>query len=346
MEHGPITLGKEQSARLLGWGIRFFLAAALTASQTPGGYAPFALGLVAAAGPGMNGAAALAGAGLGALLFLDFASALPFLAVGVLLLTAATAFQGSQKLTRPGAVAVTAAGLFLAVGGIYVIQSLSPLRHLTPCVAAAGLTGAAAWFFCPVFRPEEGRPAPDGLLFLAAALVLALADLEVLGVSIGRTLLCLLLICTAYERGAVTGAAAGLGLGLTADLCAGTGSGVFAAGLGLAGLMAGTCAPRRRGEAAIAFLAASLVSLLHVTEPLAAPLVLEAALGAEAEPYITRRGPKWHVDLKGVNARWLEKAGVRQIDVSPDCTACHPELYWSHRRMGQARGAQIAMICL
>ena len=48
MEHGPITLGKEQSAKLLGWGIRFFLAAALTASQTPGGYAPFALGLVAA----------------------------------------------------------------------------------------------------------------------------------------------------------------------------------------------------------------------------------------------------------------------------------------------------------
>ena len=76
------------------------------------------------------------------------------------------------------------------------------------------------------------------------------------------------------------------------------------------------------------------------------PQALEAALGAEAEPYITRRGPKWHVDLKGVNARWLEKAGVRHIDVSPDCTACHPELYWSHRRMGQARGAQIAMICL
>ena len=124
MEHGPITLGKEQSAKLLGWGIRFFLAAALTASQTPGEYAPFALGLVAAAGPGMNGAAALAGAGPGALLFLDFASALPFLAVGVLILTAATAFQGSQKLTRPGAIAVTATGLFLAVGGIYVIQSL------------------------------------------------------------------------------------------------------------------------------------------------------------------------------------------------------------------------------
>ena len=86
MQHGQITLEREQSARLLSWGIRFFLTAALTASQTPGGYAPFALGLVAAAGPGMNGAAALAGAGLGALLFLDFADALPFLAVGVLIL--------------------------------------------------------------------------------------------------------------------------------------------------------------------------------------------------------------------------------------------------------------------
>ena len=278
MEHGPITLGKEQSARLLAWGTRFFLAAALTASQTPGGYAPFALGLVAAAGPGMGGAAALAGAGLGALLFMDFASALPFLATGVLILTAATAFQGSQRLTRPGVVALTAAMLFLAVGGIYVIQSLSPLRHLTPCLAAAGLTGASAWFFQPVLRRSEGLS--NGLLFLAAALILALADLEVLGVSIGRTLLCVLLVYTAYERGALAGATAGLGLGLTADLCAGTGSGVFAAGLGLAGLLAGKCAGRRRGEAALAFLAASLVSLLPSTEPLAEPLVLEAALGA------------------------------------------------------------------
>ena len=76
------------------------------------------------------------------------------------------------------------------------------------------------------------------------------------------------------------------------------------------------------------------------------PRALRDALGREAEPYITRRGQKWHVDLKGVNARWLEKAGVTQIDVCPDCTACRPDLYWSHRRMGQARGAQIAMICL
>lgn len=40
MAHGQIMLGQEQSARLLGWGTRFFLAAALTASQTPGAMPP------------------------------------------------------------------------------------------------------------------------------------------------------------------------------------------------------------------------------------------------------------------------------------------------------------------
>lgn len=64
------------------------------------------------------------------------------------------------------------------------------------------------------------------------------------------------------------------------------------------------------------------------------------------EPYIEQRGAKWHVDLKGINAHWLRADGVEQIDVCAHCTACRPDLYWSHRRMGNARGAQIAMIAL
>ena len=73
---------------------------------------------------------------------------------------------------------------------------------------------------------------------------------------------------------------------------------------------------------------------------------MRAALGAAAEPYIEQRGAKWHVDLKGINAHWLRADGVEQIDVCAHCTACRPDLYWSHRRMGNARGAQIAMIAL
>ena len=279
MEHSPITLQKEQAVRLLGGGIRFFLGAALTASQTAGGYAPFALGLVAAAGPGLGGAAALAGTGVGALLFMEFAQALPHLAIAVLILTAATAFRGSPTLARPKVLALTAGGLSLAVWGIYVIQSLSPLEKLTPCLAAAALTGVSAWFFRPVLEPE-GIPAPaDGAVFLAAALLLALSDLEILGLSIGRTLLCVLLAWTAYERGAVTGAWTGLGLGLTADLCAGTGSGIFTAGLGLAGLLTGSRQGCRRVGAAGAFLVAAMAALLPANDPFAQPLLMESILG-------------------------------------------------------------------
>ena len=278
MEHGQVMLKQNRSARLVAWGVRFFLAAALTASQMPGGYAPFALGCVAAAGAGMEGAAALAGTLTGSLLFLDFGAALPHLAVAVLIVAAATAFRGTAALNRPAVSAGVAAGLFLAVGGIYVLQSLSPLEELTQCLAAAGLTGASAWFFRPLLWLETERPASEGVLFLAAALLLALSDVELLGLSLGRTLLCVLLAYTAYERGAVTGASAGLGLGLTADLCAGTGSGIFTAGLGLAGLLAGSRSGRRRSEAALAFLAAALMALLPAREPLAQPLLMEAGI--------------------------------------------------------------------
>ena len=280
MEHGQIALRREQAARLLACGIRFFLAAALTASRTAGEYAPFALGCMAAAGTGAYGAAALAGNFLGALLFLNFSAALPHMATAILILTAATAFQGSKTLGRPKALAVTAAVLSLAVGGIYVAQSLSPMAQLAPCLAAAGLTGVSAWFFAPLLRPEEGKLSQKGVLFLAAALFLALREVTVAGASVGRMLLGTLLLCTAYEHGSSAGAAAGLGLGLTADLCAGTGSGIFAAGMGVAGLLAGSRCGRRRSGTALAYFGAVLVTLLPVTDPLAQPMLAETAVAA------------------------------------------------------------------
>lgn len=76
------------------------------------------------------------------------------------------------------------------------------------------------------------------------------------------------------------------------------------------------------------------------------PEALRAALGDEAEPYITWNGRKYHIDLKAINALWLRKSGVTQIDVSGDCTACRTDLYWSHRKHGGERGSQIAMISL
>ena len=73
-----------------------------------------------------------------------------------------------------------------------------------------------------------------------------------------------------------------------------------------------------------------------------------SALGAEAEPCLERRGAKYHVDLAGLIRQWLLRAGVlpEHIEVCGLCTACRPDLFWSHRKMGEARGVQAAMICL
>ena len=76
------------------------------------------------------------------------------------------------------------------------------------------------------------------------------------------------------------------------------------------------------------------------------PEAMEQAMGEEALPFLARRGAKWMVDLKGLNRRQLVLSGVPgdQIAVSGLCTACCPELYWSHRKMGNARGVQAAAI--
>ena len=43
-------------------------------------------------------------------------------------------------------------------------------------------------------------------------------------------------------------------------------------------------------------------------------------------------GARPHLDLKGVNAELLTLEGVTQIEISPRCTCCEPDLFWSHRR--------------
>ena len=279
MEQGQITLDRRRTAEWVGNGIRFFLAAALTASRIAGGYAPFALGLVGAAGPGVPGVFALAGTAMGAVLFLDFSEALPHVAIAVLIVTAATSFREQPFLSRPDVFAWTTAILALSVDGIYVIQSLAPLEGITPCVVAAALAGVSARVFRNVLQPAAGRETADGWLFLAAALALALVELEVSGLSLGRCLLSFLLLCGIYGRDALAGASAGLWLGLVCDLCLGTGSGIFAAGMGLAGLFAGSRQSCRRGVAAGAFLLAMMVVLLPSGEPVARSFLAETVLG-------------------------------------------------------------------
>ena len=74
------------------------------------------------------------------------------------------------------------------------------------------------------------------------------------------------------------------------------------------------------------------------------PDAVRAVLGEAAEAFIVPVREKFRVDLKGVNAWLLERAGVRRIEISRDCTACQPDRFWSHRRVGGDRGSLAAII--
>ena len=74
------------------------------------------------------------------------------------------------------------------------------------------------------------------------------------------------------------------------------------------------------------------------------PEALYETYGSGIRDMIVRRGDKFFPDLKAVNAFSLRRAGVKQVEISRDCTACRPDLYWSHRITGNRRGSQGAVI--
>ncbi len=78
---------------------------------------------------------------------------------------------------------------------------------------------------------------------------------------------------------------------------------------------------------------------------------VEALLGADAAglcPPEEGVPGKYMVDLKETNRRRLLQLGVEaaSIDVSPDCTMCMSDVYWSHRATKGVRGTMASIIML
>lgn len=58
----------------------------------------------------------------------------------------------------------------------------------------------------------------------------------------------------------------------------------------------------------------------------------------QADSFVHRDRGAYHADLWGMNAQQLLDAGVRQIESSGICTACHRDEFYSHRGDGGATG--------
>ena len=74
------------------------------------------------------------------------------------------------------------------------------------------------------------------------------------------------------------------------------------------------------------------------------PKAMAETFGEEAKPFIFSKENKYYVNLKEINALVLRKAGVRNIEISTECTVCQCHRFWSHRVTKGDRGSQGAII--
>jgi YfiH family protein len=70
------------------------------------------------------------------------------------------------------------------------------------------------------------------------------------------------------------------------------------------------------------------------------------AFGPAAESWLLRKGGSIHLDLWSLNEFFLRQTGVKNIELSGICTACHTEDWFSHRAERGHTGRFGAMIWL
>ena len=265
MKRGELAVKLERWEPLAPCAACFLLTAVLCGAQLFGGYAPFALGLVAAAGSGKRGLAALLGGVAGALVFLDFSHALRTLAVAVLLYTANNAFCETRWYRSRRFLPVMTALMYLAVELVYLLQAGADRAAL--CLLSIALAVLAAVCARAVLEGktmnEEQRQA--ALLVVVTGVLMAASALRLEnGFAPGRILAMLLVMLLAYDRSAGTALAAALGIGLAMDLTAQPGSFLHAAVYGFGALSMGRERRGRRVGAALLW----CVPLLLLSLPL------------------------------------------------------------------------------
>lgn len=74
------------------------------------------------------------------------------------------------------------------------------------------------------------------------------------------------------------------------------------------------------------------------------PQAMISALGPEVEEWIIPKGEKYFLDLKAINRLVLNRAGVKDVELSDECTVCQCQRFWSHRVTKGQRGSQGAVI--
>ena len=280
MKGMELLRSKEWSGKFVDCALRFALAAVLSGAQVFGGYAPLALGLTAAAGPGVRGLSALVGASAGAFLFLPFTHALRTFAAAVLIFTANNAFFDLKLYRRRFFLPLMAAGMMFSVEFVYVLRDGA--GEAANCLVCLLLTALGAMSGRALLAPEE-KEHPFAALFFLLGVLMAFSSYETAnGFAPGRIASMLVVLLAAFERSGAVSVPAAVCIGLAMDLTAGDGGFTRAAAYAFAAILVSvTCRGNRVGSAlwfvfsvlCFALPMSAQIGLVLVYETLAATLL-------------------------------------------------------------------------
>ena len=219
---------RDWSGRVADCALRFVLSAVLSGAQVFGGYAPLALGLTAAAGPGARGLSAMLGAAVGAFLFLPFTHALRTFAAAVLIFTANNAFFDLKLYQKRAFAPLLASSMMLSVEFVYLLRDGAD--GAANCLVSLLIAALGAMSARALLAPEEKREHPFAALFILLGVLMAFASYRTAnGFAPGRIASMLVVLLAAFERSGASAVPAALAIGLAMDLTAGGGSFVHAA---------------------------------------------------------------------------------------------------------------------
>ena len=281
-----MTKGKRSGTRLsrsparqglLRWldaGVGLCLGAVLSGAELFGLYAPFGVAAVAAAGSGITGFAAAAGACLGYLCLEGMNDGMRYAASAILTYSVAFAFYDTRPYRLPWFMPAVAMTLSAMTGIVCRGGQGWYGQDLVYFATEVLLTGVAAACYGVIFARWPQRPADfrlltprqwAGVLMLGATVLMALGRVELLrAFSLGR-LLAAAAVMTAARQGVAAGGLTGACAGVALDLSAGELSGCSLL-FSLAGVVCGLCREKRKLPAALAYCAAAILAILWIRE--------------------------------------------------------------------------------
>ena len=251
------------SALMLGAqvGICFLLASIVSGACIFQGSAPFGVAMVGAAGSGLCGGAALAGACFGYLTTLSFSSALRYSSAAILTFAVCFAFYDWRPLRRSWVIPGIAAALNAFTGFITQSQSGWKSVDVIYFLLETVLTAAAVWAFHQALgltgrRGGDKLASPScraGILALVCVCLISLAPLCLYKeISLGRILAVTVVLLSAWQGGTAAGAITGVCVGISMDLAA-QDMPLYTMAYGLSGLAAGLRRGKGRPGAALVY---------------------------------------------------------------------------------------------